>query len=463
MPGQTSQASKSSGSLDLTQGPILSRLCIFAAPILVGQLFQTLYNSVDSIVVGNFVGVLALSAVSASAVISMLLVGFFTGLSTGASVLFARLFGAKDYRQLSDAIHTTVLFSMVLGAVVALLGILFTPQLLMLVACPEDVYEQALVYLRIYLIGIFFTSVYNVGAGVLRSVGDSKSPFYYLMLSSCMNIVLDILLVAVLPLGVAGVAIATIIAQGTSVILVFRKMYGMDVRYAFRFQQMHINRDLLMQVLNLGLPAGLQTSITSISNMFVQRYINSFSSTAIAGISSAMKIDQFAGMPCSAIGLAMSTYIGQNIGAGKMKRTHKGVGIACLACAIIVLVVSIPVYIFAPQLMRLFGTDTDMITYGTGMLHTIMPVYLVMGANMLFGGVVRGYGYSKTSMVISLFGMVACRQIWLALSLSYEHTINNVYRCYPIGWIFSALPLVLFYLIYLRRKYSQDLAKGEQS
>ena len=303
------------------------------------------------------------------------------------------------------------------------------------------------------MVGIFFTSVYNVGAAVLRSVGDSKSPFYYLIISSSTNILLDILFVALLPLGVAGVAVATVFAQMISVFLVFRKLYQMDERYAFRFRKMRISWSILKEVMNLGLPAGLQSSITALSAIYLQRYINSFSPAAIAGIGSAIRIDQFAGMPCNAMGLAMTTFIGQNMGPKKYDRTHKGIAAGMLVVVAVVVVFGIPIYFYAPWLMRIFGEDGDMIMYGTGMIHTLMPVYLIQGGNQLFGGVVRGYGYSKVSMLSTIFGMVVVRQIWFGVTLHFDHVIENVYRGYPIGWLAALLPLLLFYFFVIRKKY----------
>lgn len=435
-----------SNNIDLTEGNITRRLVVFTLPILVGQLFQTLYNSVDSIVVGNFVGTDALAAVTASSTIANFLVGFFLGMATGASVLFSRCFGARDYHTLDEAIHTTVAFSAILGAVIAGLGILFTPQLLRLVSCPEKVFGDAQVYLRIYLVGVLFLSMYNVSAGVLRSIGDAQAPFYYLVLSSCMNIVLDILLVTVIKLGVAGVGIATVISQFVSVVLSFRRMMRMDERYRFRVDKLKINWALLKKIINLGFPAGLQNSLTAFSNLYLQHYINSFSSAAIAGIGSAQKIDQFAGMPCQSIGLAMTTYIGQNMGAGRPDRARKGVGISVIMVIIMVAVVGAPAYFYADKLMAIFGPDPDMIAYGVGMLRVILPVYLVMGFQMLFSGIIRGYGYSRTAMVMAVGGMVVLRQIWLAVTLNIEQNIKFIYWGYPIGWIAAVIPMLLFYI-----------------
>ncbi len=456
---ETNTQHKKNTAVNLTEGPILSNMVRFAAPILVGQLLQTLYNSVDSIVVGRAVGTNALAAVTASATITNFFVGFFLGMATGASVLFARNFGAKRYRDLSEAIHTAMTFSILLGAVVALLGVILAPALLHVVACPEEVYDEALVYLRIYMAGALFMSLYNVSSSVLRSVGDSRGPFLYLLTSSCMNIILDILLVVVLQMGVAGVAVATVIAQFTSVVLSFRKMMRMEESYRFSFKKMRMNTSILGQIVRLGLPAGVQSSVTSLSNMYLQYYINTFSSAAIAGIGSAMKIDQFAGMPCNAIGLAMTTYIGQNIGAGKPERARKGIRISLCAVVIIVCIIGSGAYFFAEQLLGIFSTDPDVVMYGVGMLHTIMPVYLIMGFQMLFGGIIRGYGYSTATMIMAVGGMVGVRQLWLAITLHIDHNINFIYMGYPIGWAATALAMLVFYFAVIRRKF--DVKEGD--
>ncbi|MCD8014894.1 MAG: MATE family efflux transporter [Lachnospiraceae bacterium] len=439
-------------AMDLTQGDILTSLAWFAAPILIGQLLQTLYNSVDSIVVGQFVGTSALAAVTASATITQFFVGFFNGMAAGASVVFARNFGAGQYSTLKESIHTAMAFSLLLGLIIMGLGVIAAPQLLYLVSCPEDVYAEALVYLRIYMGGALFMSLYNVGAAVLRSVGDSRSPFWYLVISSSMNIVLDVLLVKGFQMGVAGVAVATVIAQFTSAALAFRKMMQSDVRYRFSFRELKILGNLLGEIVRMGLPAGIQACVTSLSSMFLQRYINGFSSAAIAGIGSAMRIDQFAGMPCNALGLAMTTYIGQNLGAKKPERARKGVRLSLAAAFTMVVVVGIPSYFFAEELVGIFSSDPEVIQYGAGMLHVIMPVYLVMGFQMLFGGIIRGYGYSQETMCITLGGIVVVRQLWLAVALHFDHNIKWIYWGYPIGWGVTALLMLLFYLFVILKK-----------
>ncbi len=438
----------------LTEGNILTGLVRFSVPIVAGQLLQTLYNSVDSIVVGRCVGTSALAAVTANTPITQFFVGFFMGMSIGASVLLARSFGGKEFSELKRGIHTAVTFSLSLGIAVAVLGAVFAPALLKVVSCPADVYGEALIYLRIYMAGALCLTMYNMGSAVLRSVGDSRSPFIYLMVSSFLNIVLDILFVAVFGMGVEGVAIATVIAQFTSAVLTFRRMMSMDMRYCFSFREMGLDGSLLKEIVYLGLPAGVQASVIALSAIFLQRYVNSFSSAAIAGLGSAMRIDSFAAMPCIALGLAMTTYIGQNTGAKRYERARKGISISLAAMAVMVAAVAIPAYFFAVQLLGIFSTDPEVVYYGVRMLRTIMPLYFLMGLNHLLGGIIRGYGYSLAAMLATLGGIVAARQIWLAVTLHISHDIQLIYWGYPLGWAVAALTLVIFYLRVIRRKYA---------
>lgn len=444
-------------SMDLTEGPIFSKVLVFALPLLAGQLFQTLYNSVDSIVIGNFETPEALAAVTASGVISMIIAGFFTGMSAGASGTLSRLFGAKEYGLFHDAIHTTVLASFVFGIVLAACGVILSPALLDITGCPDDIRSMAIDYLRIYLIGVFFTCIYNICSAVLRSIGDSTSPFIFLVISSVLNIVLDLLFVGAFKMGVVGVALATIISQFVSMVLSFIKMMQMDEQYRFRFRDLMIDWKLLGEVAKLGLPAGLQSSLQSIGALVVQSYTNSFSFHAIAGIGSGMRIDQFAGMACNSLGLAMTTFIGQNIGAKKYGRTHMSVGASVIIASVYIIIVSIPAYFFAEPLVGIFSPDPEVIMYGSGFLRTIMPLYLFMGLNQLFNGILRGYGYSLTSMICSLTSFIGIRQLWLYVTLNYvAHDVRYLYWCYPLTWFTSLLSLVLVYLIRIRKKYPPE-------
>ena len=441
-------------SVDLTQGNIAKMIFSFALPILVGQIFQNLYNSVDSIVVGHYVGTTALAAVSSGSDISFLLTGFFTGLSTGAGVLFSRHFGAKDYDKLHNTIHTAILFAVILGLCMAMVGICIAPLLLKIVGCPADVFPEARSYLRIYLVGVLFTAMYNVGSGVLRAVGDSRSPFVYLVIASITNIVLDLVFVAWFRMGVQGVAIATVISQGTSVSLVFRRMMTTQDVYRLNVRELKMDKKILLQVLDLGLPAAIQSSLLSISNMFVQRYINAFGSSAMAGIGAAKKIDKFAGMIGQSLGLATTTFVSQNVGAGKEERAFRGISTCLIMAFVSVMCIGIPVYYNAEFFVRLFTNDTSAVSFGVAMVQTMMPLFYIQSLNQVFANATRGFGKSRVVMICSMSGMIVMRQLYLAIATRLTGDVRVIYLGYPIGWGFAAgfVMIYFFKVIYPRRK-----------
>ena len=442
-------------STDLTQGNIAKQLLLFALPILMGQVFQNLYNSVDSIVAGNFVGTTALAAVTSSADISRVWVGFFTVLSAGAGVLFARHFGAKDDNKLHDSIHTGLLFSLILGVTMALTGILITPLLLKMVDCPADVWTESVLYLRIYFVGVLFTALYNVAAGVLRAVGDSRHPFYYLVIASCTNIVLDLLFVTVFHMGVAGVAVATIISQFISVSLAVRQMLTADDVYKLAVRELKIDKQILKEVLVLGLPAAIQAGLISLSNLFVQRYINQFGSAAMAGSGAAKKIDSYAGMAAMSLGQATPAFIAQNMGAKKPERAFRGlwtvVGMGLGAISVIGPII----YFNSGSFIRLFTKDPAAVAYGMTMIHIMLPLYGLQVFHQIFSNAVRGFGKSLVVMFTSIGGLIVCRQIFLAVTMSKNPAIENVFWGYPVGWGCAAVMAVLYYLLAIRIPYGK--------
>ena len=448
------------GSRDLTHGNIVRQILIIAFPILFAQVFQSLYNSVDSIVVGNFVGTTALAAVTACSDIARLLVGFFTGMSVGFGVLFSQHFGAKDYKNLHDAIHTALLFSIILGAAMAVAGIFLTPLLLELVKCPQDVYPEALQYLRIYLIGVFFTSVYNIASGVLRAVGDSRSPLYYLAAACGLNIVLDLLLVMVFHMGVRGVAIATIFSQCMAVFLIFRNMLTTKDVYKVSLDELRLDKIILRKVLKLGLPAAVQNSLITFSNLFIQRYINSFGASAMAGIGAAKKVDKYVSTVAGAIGLATAVFVAQNVGARKFDRVRKGI-LSTMAISLTgIALVGLPAYFFAPWLIRIFTSDAESIQFGEAMIRTIVPFYYAQALHRIFSNTVRGYGHSGIAMITTAVGMILCRQAYLITAMHLHYNVQNIYISYPVGWICSAALSIAFYLLILRKNNRRMLAGG---
>ena len=440
--------------LDLTQGSITKQIILFALPILLSQVFQNLYNSVDSLIVGNFLGTTALAAVTSCADISQLLVGFFTGLSAGAGVLFARYFGMKNYERLHDAISTSLIFSFIIGITMMAVGICIADVLLNIVACPADVYDEAIIYLRVYLVGLLFTSLYNVASGVLRSVGDSRNPFIYLVISSILNIILDIIFVVVFKMQVLGVALATIISQLLSVILVYYQLTHAHDVYRIDLRHLKFDSTMLKEVISLGLPAALQSCLISISNLFVQRYVNLFGSSVMAGVGAAKKIDKFVGLIANSLGMSTATFVSQNIGAKRIDRAKKGIRITFVLAFIPVAIIGSLIYIYANRAISLFIDDKDAIYYGAMMIQTMMPLYYSQSINQIMLNTLRGFGKSFVAMILSLLGMIGIRQLFLAISFSIERNVNHVFLGYPIGWIFSALFVSLFYFIVIRPKYN---------
>ena len=449
-------------SVNLTQGPILNQIILFAIPLLLGQLFQQLYNSVDSIVVGRFVGTTALAAVSSSGDISMLLTGFFVGFSSGASVVFGRAFGANRLDKLHDAIHTALLFSVLIGVGIALLGIICTPLLLRLVNCPDDVWIESDRYLRVYLIGVLFTSVYNVGAGVLRAVGDSRNPLIFLIISSVTNIILDLCFVALLGWGVMGVAIATVISQLTSVVLVIRKMLVTEDVYKLVPSDLRIKRALLGEILSMGLPAAVQASLLSVSNMIVQRNINGFGSTVMAGAGVGKRIDRFCGLVPHCVGMALSVFASQNIGAQKYARVYRSVRTCALICTVFTVLIWIPTFLFTHEVSAIFTKDEDAIAVAVRMVRVMMPFYLFQGFYQVYSGVLRSFGRSRAVMILSLVGMIGFRQLYLSIALALDHRIEHVFLCFPVGWIAAAVLMIVDYWLKVKRVYpAVDLPQEE--
>lgn len=443
-------------SENLTRGNIYLQIINFSLPILIGRIFQNLYNNVDAIVVGQYVGKNALAAVTSSSDISMLLTGFFTGFSVGAGIAFSHYFGANKYKELSDSIHTAITFSFMIGLFMAIGGVLLSPILLNIVACPPEVMAEADSYLRIYFVGVLFTSLYNVGSGVLRAVGDSRSPFYYLVVASLTNIVLDFVFVKYMYMGVNGAGIATVISQGLSLILVFRKLLATDDVYKVVLKRLKLDVAMLKEILTLGIPAAIQSSLISVSNLFVQRYTNEFGASAMAGIGAARKIDRFVGMIGESVGLSASTFVSQNVGSKNYKRAFKGIK-ACLIIGVISFALTgALLMIFARQCSMLFSTDEEVLKYATDMLYVIVPCFIFQNINQLYSNATRGFGKSTAVMVLSIIGMIVMRQIFLAVALNYDHNVFFIYICYPVGWFFSALFVYIYYVFKIKIPYRKE-------
>lgn len=429
----------------MTEGVIWEQLLQFSIPMALGLLFQQLYNTVDAVVVGNFVGKEALAAVGSTGSIINMLVGLCAGLSTGASVLISQRYGAHDDKGLHDAVHTTVTVTLVLCAVVTALGLVIVKPMLRLMSTPEDVFQEANTYLTIYFAGISGLLMYNMGSAVLRAVGDSRRPLYFLIFSAVNNIVFDLLFVVVFHLGVAGVAYATILSQFLSAVLVLFSLTHDHAAYGIRWRSLCIRRDVLRSILNVGLPSGIQQGITAFSNVFVQSYINGFGSACMAGWSSYNKLDAFILIPVQSIALASTTFVGQNWGAGKVKRARQGVRQTMVMSLIITAALAGLLMLLARPMLTLFGSDEATLAYGRRFILLISPFYITICFNQIFGGALRGIGNAKIPMIIMISSFVVFRQLFLMVNNLLGNSFLGVAMAYPLGWVLCSALISICY------------------
>ena len=430
---------------NMTEGNIWMHLILFALPLLIGNLFQQLYNTVDSIVVGNFVSKTALAAVGSTDNIINTIIGFFSGLATGAGVVISHSFGSGDKKALHRAVHTTITLTFVLSIFFTIAGLLLAPLFLKLMATPEDVLPEASAYLRIYFAGVSGLMIYNMGSGILRAVGDSRRPLYILILCAVTNIVLDLAFVVYLGAGVEGVAYATIISQWISAILVLVILTKEQSDYRLVWKDLRIDKRTTLSILRIGLPAGLQMAITSFSNVFVQSYINQFGSSCMAGWTTYGKLDKFCLLPIQSLGLSITTFVGQNLGAKKMERARKGTAYAVILSIGAALVLMMPVMAAAPMLAALFTKDPEVIAYGVRFIRLMMPFYVAISFNQILGNALRGAGNSVVPMILMMSSFIVFRQIYLFAISHIYNTITSVALGYPFGWILCSVLLLIYY------------------
>ncbi len=436
---------KRRGDADMTEGNICKLLLEFAVPMMIGLLFQQLYNTVDTIVVGRFVGKEALAAVGSTSSIINTMVGLCAGLATGGSVIISQCYGAHEYGKLRHAVHTTIALALILCAVATPVGILIVKPMLQLMATPSDVLPQAQLYLRVYFSGIAGLIMYNMGAGILRAVGDSRRPLYFLCITAVVNTVLDLVFVIKLRLGIAGVAYATIISQFLSAVLVLWSLSHTDAPYGIRWKKLRLDVGMAKRILSVGLPSGLQQALTSFSNVFVQSYINAFGSACMAGWSSYNKLDVFLLIPVQSIALASTTFVGQNYGAQKLSRARDGVRQALFISLGVTAALSVLLIICDIPLLQMFTTDADVIAYGTRFITLISPFYVLICFNQIYAGALRGIGNAKTPMIIMLSSFVVFRQIYLLVNKLLGGAFVPVALAYPMGWVVCSVLMITFY------------------
>lgn len=434
----------------MTSGSIGKRMMFFALPILLGNLFQQLYNTVDSLIVGNFLGSSALTAVSSSGSLIFMLIGFLSGISAGAGVVISQYFGAEDVPNIQRAVHTTVAFGIAAGLLMTIVGILLSPQILAWMGTPESVMPESISYLQIYFSGSLGFVLYNVFVGILQAVGDSRHPLYYLMASSVINLVLDILFIGFFHTGVGGAALATVISQVFSAILCFVQLLRTKESYQLCLSSIRFDLPMLGRIIRIGLPSGVQNSIIAFANVVVQSYINAFGEMAMAGYGAYTKIEGFAFLPINSFTMAMTTFVGQNLGAGQTERTRKGARFGILVTVVMAELIGVIVMLFAPQLIAAFDSTLAVVQFGVEKARTAALFYCLLAYSHSVASVIRGAGKAVVSMLIMMTFWCVVRVAFLAVSIPFTHSVLMVYAVYPLTW---ALSSVVFFFYYRRANW----------
>ena len=429
---------------DMTQGSIWRQLIEFSLPMMIGLIFQQLYNTVDTIVVGQFVGKEALAAVGTTSSIINMLVGFAAGLSTGSSVIISQCYGSRDHEGLHKAVHTSISITFILAVAFTALGVLGADTLLRLQSTPEDVFPEAHTYLTIYFSGLLGLLLYNMGSGILRAVGDSRRPLYFLVFSAVINTALDLIFVVVLGMGVEGVAYATIIAQFLSALLTLFVLTRDHAPYGIHWNRLCIDLPTLKRIISIGLPSGIQQAITSFSNVFVQGYINFFGSACMAGWSSYNKLDAFTLIPMQAIAMASTTFVGQNYGAGRLDRVKKGTWVTLAVGVVYTLATGALLLLGQDVIMHLFTNDETVVFFGEAAMHWFCPFYFLLSILHGLAGAVRGTGASVPPMVVLLVSLCLFRIVWIQWVLPLFSGIEGVFILYPVSWALGAGLMILY-------------------
>ena len=448
---------KTGGTRDMTRGPILKQLLLFAVPLLFGNIFQMLYNTVDSIVVGNFVGKEALAAVGSTTMIINMLVFFFNGFSVGAGVVIGQRFGAKEEKELHTAVETTMALTFVFCVLFTIIGMSYVRPMLYLMATPEDVFDNAASYLNIYFAGISGLLIYNMGSGILRAVGNTTLPLMFLVLTSILNIILDLFFVICLHMGIEGVAYATILSQFISALLTLLLLSRTKEIYRLVWRDLRIDKTVTKLIFAVALPAGIQSVITAFSNTFVQAYINYFGSSCMAGWSCYNKLDQVVFLTTQSIAMAATSFVSQNIGAKQEERANRGTVVSMVLAVSTIVAVGGTLVLNARQAVRLFTQDESVIAFGVMFIRTNTMFVMFNGVNHVLAGALRGRGDSRGPMYIMLMGFVVLRQIYLfVLTRFISNTPRPVGFSYPVGWMLTMI-MELTYYMYRRKKTAAAL------
>lgn len=445
--------------IDMCNGPLFGKILIFAVPLMLSGMLQLFFNAADIIVVGQFVGHTALAAVGSTGSLINLLVNVFVGLSVGTNVLVARYYGARDAKHLHETVHTSVLTSVLSGTALIVIGLILAEPLLTLMGTPDDVLDQAALYMRIYFVGMPASMLYNFGAAILRAVGDTKRPLYFLFISGIVNVILNLVLVLVFHLGVAGVAIATVTSQVISAVLVALCLIKTDAPYRLELKKLRIHKSKLLEIIKIGLPAGMQGAVFSISNVLIQSSINSFGSTVMAGSTAASNIENFVYTAMNALYQTALSFTGQNVGGGKYKRIDKIMRICVLDVTAIGILLGGGAYLCGSTLLSIYTSDPQVIQYGLERMMFVCLPYFLCGIMDTLVGSLRGMGYSIMPMIVSLTGACALRIVWIMTIFQMNPTLPTLFLSYPVSWFVTALAHFICYLIVHHRFMKKHAAE----
>ena len=430
---------------NLSEGPIKKKLILFALPIFVGQVFQQLYNTFDSLIVGKFLGDQALAAVSSSGSLIFMMVGFFQGIALGAGVIIAKEFGANNTKKMRLAIHTDVAFGLLAGVIMTILGVLCTPIILKWMHTPEDVLPQSIVYFRCYFCGSIFSVMYNIFVGILQAVGDSRHPLYYLIISSIINVVLDLILVGGLKYGVGAAAVATVISQGISAVLCCIQLLRTEGDAKLNISEIKFDCENLKSIVRFGLPSGIQNSVIALANIVVQSNINSFGQYAMAGCGAYFKLEGFAFLPVTCFAQGLSTFVGQNLGAKRYDRVKGGVKFGIFCSLTLTEMIGVIFWLFAPTLVGMFSNSSEVIAYGVRQARVETLFYCMLALAHCIAGIMRGAGKATVPMVIMLGFWCVLRVTYITTALYFFPHIEIVFSAYPLTWTTSCVAFLIYF------------------
>lgn len=441
---QKSLAKNNKNTLLMTQGNIWKLLITFSIPLIIGNLLQQMYNTADSIIVGNFVGSNGLAAVGSGTALINLIIAFAQGASVGAGVVVSQYIGADKKDKIKISVHTSICISIILGLILSLLGIFASPSLLIMMKTPKVVLKSSILYLQIYCGGLIFNVIYNMATGILNAAGNSKKPLVYLAIASFTNIILDLLFIKIFKLGVMGAAIATDISQAISCILAIGYLLKVKSDYKLYIKDLKINKETAVKIIKIGLPTAIQNMVISFSNVLVQSSVNAYGATAMAGYAAYLKIDGFNILPVLSISMAVTTFTGQNVGANRLDRVKKGMYSSLIMVLVYTVFIGAVLLIFSHQVLGLFTHSAQVIMYGQLAMKYFCPYYFLLGILNVLAGTVRGAGKGVPPMIILLFSMCIFRILWIKIALPFYSSIDGVFILYPISWLVGAILMILY-------------------